>query len=144
MLLNAHIICKHLEPVHVNFNAYTTCLKNWFLTASAFFQNSHLHSRLVHAQWSLVPDQNFEKPSCQIPNFSNTLCISLFDLSKVYPKQVVLEPIPIKSFSRFLGSFEPIFDSNFGVNIRKLILTPKFESKIGQNNPKNRRKILPG
>jgi hypothetical protein len=54
---------------------YTTYLKNWFLTASAFSQNSHLHSRLVHAQWSLVPDQNFEKPSCQIPNFSNTLCI---------------------------------------------------------------------
>src|SRR5579862_9759174 len=54
---------------------YTTYLKNWFLTASAFSQNSPLHSRLVHAQWSLVPDQNFEKPSCQIPNFSNTLCI---------------------------------------------------------------------
>jgi hypothetical protein len=44
----------------------------------AFSQNSHLHSRLVHAQWSLVPDQNFEKPSCQIPNFSNTLCIADF------------------------------------------------------------------
>src|SRR5579862_1942612 len=64
-----------LSPYLHQLKLYTTCLKNWFLTASAFSQNSHLHSRLVHAQWSLVPDQNFEKPSCQIPNFSDTLCI---------------------------------------------------------------------
>src|SRR5579862_1283775 len=66
-----------LSPYLHQLKLYTTCLKNWFLTASAFSQNSHLHSRLVHAQWSLVPDQNFEKPSCQIPNFSDTLCITL-------------------------------------------------------------------
>ena len=30
---------------------------------------------------------------------------------------LIIEPILIKSFSRFLGSFEPIFDSNFGGNI---------------------------
>jgi hypothetical protein len=30
---------------------------------------------------------------------------------------------------QFLGLFWPIFDSNDGVNIRKLILTPSFESK---------------
>jgi hypothetical protein len=27
------------------------------------------------------------------------------------------EPIPLKNFGRILGSFEPIFDSNFGVKI---------------------------
>ena len=54
------------------------------------------------------------------------------------------EPIPVKSFSRFSGSFEPIFDPNSGVNIRSLILTPEFGSKSGQNNPENRRKILLG
>jgi peptide-methionine (R)-S-oxide reductase len=32
-----------------------------------------------------------------------------------------------------------LFDSFCGANIRKLILTPQKESKIGQNNPQNRR-----
>jgi hypothetical protein len=45
------------------------------------------------------------------------------------------------SFCRFLGSFEPIFDSNLGDNINLRILSLKFESKIGQNNPKNRRSL---
>ncbi len=51
--------------------------------------------------------------------------------------EVTLEPISIKSFSRFSGSFEPIFDSFFRVNISFRILTLKKESKIGQNNPGN-------
>jgi hypothetical protein len=42
-------------------------------------------------------------------------------------------------FCRFSGSFEPILRSFLGVNIRMLILTPKKERKIGQNNPDNRR-----
>jgi hypothetical protein len=47
---------------------YRNNLKNRFLTASAFSQNSPLHSRLGVAQWSLDPDENFEKPPCQIPD----------------------------------------------------------------------------
>jgi ankyrin repeat protein len=62
---------------------YRNDLKNRFLTASAFSQNSPLRSRLVHAQWSLAPDENFEKPSCQIPDSSgrfgitSTKCIQI-------------------------------------------------------------------
>jgi hypothetical protein len=47
---------------------YRNNLKNRFLTASAFSQNSHLRSRLGVAQWTLAPDENFEKPPCQIPD----------------------------------------------------------------------------
>ena len=47
-----------------------------------------------------------------------------------------------KIFRRFLGLFWPIFDSNFGVNINFRILTPKFESKIGSKEPKNRLKLF--
>jgi len=54
------------------------------------------------------------------------------------------EPILIKSFSRFFGSFEPLFDLFLEVNIDNSILTSKNKSKIGQNNPENRRKILLG
>ncbi len=45
------------------------------------------------------------------------------------------------SFCRFWGSFEPILHSFLGGNIRKLILPPKKECKIGQNNPQNRRSL---
>jgi hypothetical protein len=45
------------------------------------------------------------------------------------------------SFCRFLGSFEPIFDSFCGGCIKLRILPPQNESKIGQNNPKNRRSL---
>src|SRR5215469_7028707 len=44
-------------------------------------------------------------------------------------------------FCRFLGSFEPIFDSFCGGCIKLRILPPQKESKIGQNNPKNRRTL---
>jgi hypothetical protein len=44
-----------------------------------------------------------------------------------------LETVNELSFSRFSGSFEPIFDSNFGGNIKLRILSPKFESKRGVN-----------
>src|SRR5579885_3442458 len=54
------------------------------------------------------------------------------------------EPIPIINFSRFCGSFEPIFDPILGDNILLSILPPKIGSKIGQNNTQNRRKILSG
>ncbi len=37
--------------------------------------------------------------------------------------------------------FELIVDSNFVGNIQKVILSPKFESTIGQNNPENRRSL---
>jgi pimeloyl-ACP methyl ester carboxylesterase len=42
---------------------------------------------------------------------------------------------------RFSGSFEPILHSFLGVNIRMLILTPRKECKIGQNNPENQRTL---
>jgi len=54
------------------------------------------------------------------------------------------EPIRIKSFSRFLGSFEPIFDSKPEGQYQQRIWPSDFESKIGQNNSKTRRKILFG
>jgi tetratricopeptide (TPR) repeat protein len=44
-------------------------------------------------------------------------------------------------FVEFFGLFWPLFDSNFGGNIRKLILPPKFESKSGSKEPKNRQKL---
>ena len=49
---------------------YRNNLKNRFLTASAFPQNSCLHSRLGPRQWSLAPDKNFEGPPCQNPDSS--------------------------------------------------------------------------
>jgi len=45
------------------------------------------------------------------------------------------EPISVKSFSRFSGSFEPIFDPNSGDNIRMFDITPRIWIE-------NRRKIL--
>src|SRR5579862_884210 len=56
---------------------YRNNLKNRFLMTSAFSQNSHLRLRLVHAQWSLAPDENFEKPPLQIPDSSGHFGISL-------------------------------------------------------------------
>src|SRR6202035_5630843 len=53
-----------------NLYLYRNNLKNRFLIASAFPQNFCLRSCLVHAQWSLAPDENFEKPPCQIPDSS--------------------------------------------------------------------------
>ena len=38
----------------------------------------------------------------------------------------VREPIPIKSFSRFFGAFEPIFDAKLGGNIDGLYIAPQF------------------
>jgi uncharacterized membrane protein len=45
---------------------------------------------------------------------------------------------------RFLGSFEPIFDSNSGGYINIRILPPEFGSKIGSKEPKNRLKLFTG
>src|SRR5271170_3342753 len=59
---------------------YRNNLKNRFLTASAFSQNSHLRSRLVHAQWPLAPDENFEKPPCQFPDSSGCFGIRSWKL----------------------------------------------------------------
>src|SRR5579862_1467223 len=44
-------------------------------------------------------------------------------------------------FCRFLGSFEPIFDFFCGDCIKLRILSTQKKSKIGQNNPKNRRTL---
>ncbi|MCB1107301.1 MAG: hypothetical protein KDK76_04310, partial [Chlamydiia bacterium] len=54
------------------------------------------------------------------------------------------EPILIKSFSRFFGSFELIFDPICEGYILLSILPSQIGSKISQNNPKTRRKILLG
>jgi hypothetical protein len=54
----------------------------------------------------------------------------------------MLEAIQVKSFSRFFGCFESIFDSNPGDNIDKKYITPGFESKIDSKQPKNRLKLL--
>ncbi len=54
---------------------------------------------------------------------------------------VLLEAVCELSFCRFSGSFEPIFDSKSGGYINFRILPPDFESKIGQNNPENRRSL---
>src|SRR5579862_9733299 len=107
-----------LSPYLHQLKLYTTCLKNWFLTASAFSQNSHLHSRLVHAQWSLVPDQNFEKPSCQIPNFSNTFGIyhilTSHDLKKEkLPKCIKKYPLIFLRNLLFFRKFKQICLSGF-------------------------------
>jgi uncharacterized protein YbbC (DUF1343 family) len=56
---------------------------------------------------------------------------------------VSLETVNGLSFSRFSGLFWQIFDSNFGDNIRSLILSPKFESKSGSKEPENRRNLNP-
>jgi len=56
----------------------------------------------------------------------------------------IFEPIRIKSFSRFFGSFEPIFDFKIRGQYRYCIWPPNFTSKSGQKNPKTRRKILFG
>ncbi len=49
---------------------YRNNLKDRFLAASAFPQNSHTHSCLASRQWSLAPHENFEEPSCQNPDSS--------------------------------------------------------------------------
>lgn len=45
------------------------------------------------------------------------------------------EPIPVKCFNQFLGSFEPIFDPNSGVNMRWLTLTTEFYRKAAKIIP---------
>jgi hypothetical protein len=50
-------------------------------------------------------------------------------------------PLANLSFCRFWGSFEPIFDSFCGGCINFRIQPPQKESKIGQNNPQNRRSL---
>jgi hypothetical protein len=55
---------------------YRNNLENPVLTASVFSQNSPLRARLVHAKWSLTPDENFGKPPCQIPDSSGYFGIS--------------------------------------------------------------------
>jgi hypothetical protein len=74
------------------------------------------------------------------------LDIPIHDLSLAgLPIPSIIEPIPIKSFSRFFGSFEPIFDSRLGGQYRHQYMAPQaLKSKSGQNNPKTRRKILTG
>ena len=58
-------------------------------------------------------------------------------------REVECEPISIKSFSRFSGSFEPIFDSRLGGQYRLIYMPPQaLKSKSDQNNSKTRRKIL--
>ena len=52
-----------------------------------------------------------------------------------------IRPLSNLRFCRFLGSFEPNFDSNCGGYIDNCILPPQFKSKFGQNNPKNRRTL---
>jgi ABC-2 type transport system permease protein len=54
---------------------YSTTLKNWFLTALALPQIFCSLLRLASRQWSLDPNKKFEKPPCQIPNFSRWLSI---------------------------------------------------------------------
>src|SRR5271166_3174895 len=44
-------------------------------------------------------------------------------------------------FCRFLGLFEPMFDSFCGGNIRELILPPQKESNIGQKSSEKRRTL---
>ena len=44
-------------------------------------------------------------------------------------------------FSRFCGSFEPIFDPNSWGNINIRILPHEFGSKINQNNPQKQRTL---
>src|ERR1700719_3098743 len=56
---------------------YTNNLKNRFLTASSLPQHFCSHLRLASRQWSLAPNKNSEDPSCQIPDSSSCLCISL-------------------------------------------------------------------
>ncbi len=58
-------------------------------------------------------------------------------------KQKDLETVNGLRLRRFLGLFWPIFDSNFGGNIQSLIFPPKFESKIGSKELKNRQKLNP-
>src|SRR5579862_6190994 len=72
------------EPnIGLRFDVYRNNLKNRFLTASAFSQNSHPRSRLVHAQWSLAPNENFEKPPCQIPDSSDCFGIIIASLTSL-------------------------------------------------------------
>src|SRR5690348_15959920 len=48
---------------------YRTRLKSWFLAAFALQHFFCLHSRLVHAQWSLAPDKKIAQLPCQNSNF---------------------------------------------------------------------------
>ena len=88
---------------------YPTHLKNWFLTASALPQNSNLHSRLAHEQWSLAPDQNCETPYCQIPHSSSGLDIFVKtknDGKDPIAAQATLEASPKKSEKVIITDYE--------------------------------------
>lgn len=52
------------------------------------------------------------------------------------------EPIQVKNFCRFSGSFEQILDSFVRGNINWRIWPLTKESKIGQNNTENRRNLF--
>ena len=58
---------------------YRNNLKNRFLAASDRTQNFHSHSRLASRQWALAPNENFESPSCQIPDSSDYFGICRHD-----------------------------------------------------------------
>jgi len=81
------------------------------------------------------------------PTFTGSVSGSVRDNNgnKAEVKVEVDEPIRIKSFSRFFGSFEPIFASkSWGAISTTVYGPPILDAKIGQNNPKTRRKILFG
>ena len=52
-----------------------------------------------------------------------------------------LETVVELRLRRFWGLFWPILHSFLGGNIRKLILPPKKECKIGSKEPQNRQKL---
>src|SRR5579862_10034488 len=83
----------------------------------------------------------FMRSSCLVGRCSFGFFSQLQSSNPITTERYIPEPIPIKSFSRFLGSFEPIFDFFCGDCIKLRILSPQKKSKIGQNNPKNRRTL---
>ncbi len=70
---------------------YRNNLKNRFLAASAFSQNSHAHLCLASRQWSLAPHENFEEPSCQTPDSSGCFGIGLEKRGKKVGSHIVFE-----------------------------------------------------
>lgn len=75
-------------------------LNNRVFAASALPQNSDLHSRLALKQWSLAPDQNFEEPSCKIPD-----SLSCFGISEIETFDKLLRII-----ASLKEDLQPLFD----------------------------------
>ena len=64
--------------------------------------------------------------------------MSLSAMYEEKSKRLSLKP----GFVAFRDYFGRFSTSNFGDNIRKLILPPKFESKIGSKEPEDRQKLI--